>query len=366
MKLQLQRTGQCLPLRLWVASRALTGTLALGVILPYSKRLEGIFLEPLPRLSVSGPTNRSVTFALQVKLADLQKWLGMPLPNLQYLHLGGLTVNGNPHTIQISLLNLEKLSFGMTVPRFFFPESRLRYLGFINSLVTMQKLFGYLSHCEETLEKLCLDGVTMTDVDAPGEGFPSLVMPHVTELIIQTPGGDGLAELLLTNIYYPELHFLTFGASPGTRFGPWHQPPSGGIHLQNLEVLDFDDGILSARAFQDVLEGAPNIRKLVMPRFNSEDSKAAVDALVAWGAREGKDTSRLVEVVATDLRPKDMIRIIEALPSIRTLDMSRALKKGKQAGDLEEWKWLKDRVYNPVGLFSYSYCFGRYAARSIF
>ncbi|KAG8935774.1 hypothetical protein FRC00_010382 [Tulasnella sp. 408] len=329
IKLQLQRSGQCLPLRLWVTSGALTKTTVLETILPYAKRMSGLFLEPLPFASAEDlkTINRSPTFASQVKLTDVEKWIGMPLPNLLDLHLGGLTVDGQPPTIRISLPRLEKLSFGMTVPRFFFPESRLRYLGFINSLVTIEKLAGYLMHCQETLETLNLDNVTVTDLDAPGEGLRNLVMPHITEVVIRIPGGDGLAELLLTNVHYPELRSLTFSASPGRRFGAWHRPPNGRIHLPNLDVLDFDGSIMPIAAFRDILEGIRSMGKLVMPRFGSEEQLgAAVDVLVAWGRREGNDAQGLEELVATDINAKDLIKIVEALPAVRSLDVSRASK----------------------------------------
>lgn len=353
IKMQLQRSGQCLPLRLWVTSDALTKTTALDAILPYAKRLRGLFLEPLPFTPVEGlqTTYRPPTFASQVKLADVEKWIGMPLPNLRDLHLGGLTVNGQPPTIRISLPKLEKLSFGMTVPRFFFPESRLRYLGFINSLITIEKLSEYLRHSQETLETLILDEVTVTDVDAPGEGLTNMVMPQITEVVIRIPGGDGLAELLLTNVHYPELRSLTFSASPGRRFGTWHRLPIGGIQLRNLDLLDFDGGIMPLGAFQDILESTASLGKLVMPWFSSEEQlSAAVDALVAWGGRVGNGTKSLVKLVAADLDAKDLVRIIEALPAVRSLDVTRAFKKRKFArDDSEEWRWLQEHVDNLIG-----------------
>ncbi|KAG8892961.1 hypothetical protein FRC01_013850, partial [Tulasnella sp. 417] len=171
-------------------------------------------------------------------------------------------------------------------------------------------------------------------------------MPHVEEVVIQTPGGDGLASLLLTNVHYPELHSLTFGASPGKTFGPWHQPPRGDINLPNLEILNFDGGRMPTGAFRDVLESTLNVRKLVMPRFGSEEQlRAAVDALVAWSRRGGK---RLEELVVADLDVKDLVRIVRALPSVRTLDMSRTSKKGKPTGGSEEWLWLQEHVDNLV------------------
>ncbi|KAG8914323.1 hypothetical protein FRC00_014483 [Tulasnella sp. 408] len=351
-KLQLQRSGPCLPLRLWVTSGALTKTTALDAILPYAKRLSGLFLEPLPFTSAEDlqTTNRPPTFASQVKLTDVEKWIGMPLPNLRDLHLGGLTVNGQPPTIRISLPKLEKLSFGMTVPRFFFPESRLRHLGFINSLITMAKLSEYLTHCQETLETLNLDEVTVTDVDAPGEGLPDMVMPHLTEVVIRIPGGDGLAKLLLTNVHCPELRSLTFSASPGRRFGTWHHIPIGGLHLPNLDVLDFDGGIMPLEAFRDILESTASMGKLVMPWFSSEEQlSAAVDALVAWGGRAGNDTKSLIKLVAADLDAKDLVRIVKALPAVRILDVSRAFKKRKFAKESVEWRWLQEHVDNLVG-----------------
>ncbi|KAG8913537.1 hypothetical protein FRC01_004492, partial [Tulasnella sp. 417] len=317
IELQLQRTGLILPLRLWITS---AGSLKTNTFIP--------------------------SLAAQVKLADVEKWIGMPLPNLRDLHLGGLTVNGHPHTIRIFLPKLEKLSFGLTVPRFFFPESQLRYLGFVNSLVTMDKLSQYMMHCQGTLETLYLDDVTVTDMDAPGAGFPLLVMPRVEEVVIQTPGGDGFASLLLTNVHYPELRSLTFGASSGKKFGSWNPLTQGDINLPNLEILDFDGGRMPTGAFRDVLESTANIRKLVMPRFGSEEQlSAAVDALVAWSHREGK---RLEELAVVDLNAKDMVRIIQALPSVRTLDMSRTSKKREPAGDSEEWLWLQEHVDNLV------------------
>ncbi|KAG9050251.1 hypothetical protein FS837_006692 [Tulasnella sp. UAMH 9824] len=329
IELQLQRSGQCLPLRLWVTSGALTKTTALDAILPYANRMSGLFLEPLPLVSAKDlqTINRSATFASQVKLTDVEKWIGMPLPNLRDLHLGGLTVDGQPPTIEISLPKLEKLSFGMTVPRFFFPKSWLRYLGFINSLVTMAKLSEYLMHCQETLETLNLDTVTVTDLDAPGEGLRNLVMPHISEVVIRIPGGDGLAELLLTEVHYPELRSLTFSASPGRRFGAWHRPPDGGIHLPKLDVLDFDGSIMPIGAFRDILEGTRSMGKLIMPRFGSEEQlSAAIDALVGWARREGNDAESLEELVTADLSARDLARIVEALPAVRNLDVFIASK----------------------------------------
>ncbi|KAG8935775.1 hypothetical protein FRC00_010383 [Tulasnella sp. 408] len=344
MKLQLQRSGQCLPLRLWLTSGAVTQTTALDAILPYAKRLDGIFLEPLP-------LNLSPTFASPVRLNDVEKWIEMPLPNLRDLHLGAFTINEHPPTVRVSLPKLEKLSFGMTVPRFFFPQSRLRYLGFIHSLVTMSKLSEYMTHCQETLKTLNLEQVTITDVDAPGEAFPHLVMPHVTEVVIQAPGGDSLAELLLINVQYPELRSLTFSASPGRRFGPWDEPAARAIHLPDLKILDFDGGIMPIGAFRDVLNGAASVRKLVMPGFASDEQLgAAVDVLVAWSNRQGNGPKGLEELVTADLDTKDLVRIVQALPSVRTLNVSRVSKARKPAGDSEVGRWLREHVDNLVGL----------------
>ncbi|KAG8893056.1 hypothetical protein FRC01_013794, partial [Tulasnella sp. 417] len=171
-------------------------------------------------------------------------------------------------------------------------------------------------------------------------------MPHVEEVVIQTPGGDGLASLLLTNVHYPQLISLTFGTPPGKTFGSWNPIRQGDINLPNLEILDFDGGRMPTGAFRDVLESTLNVRKLVMPRFGSEEHlSAAVDALVAWSSRGGK---RLEELVVADLDVKDLVRIVRALPSVRTLDISRISKKGEPTGDSEEWLWLQEHVDNVV------------------
>lgn len=351
IKLHLQRAGEYLPLQLWVTTGALTGTAALDAILQCADRLGGIFLQPLILPSQNNNTNVLETFASQVTMTDLQKWIGIPLPNLRHLHLGALIVGGQPPTVQLTLPSLQKMSFGMAVPRFFFPESGLRYLGFISSLVTMEKLGVYFSHCRETLETLCLNGVTLTDINAPGQGFPELVMPHVTKVIILIPGGDGLAQLLLTNVTYPELRSLTFGASPGKEFGAWHHSPTGVIHFPNLDVLDFDGGILPVGAFRDILKGAEGIRKLVIPRFSSQGYlDMAVDTLVAWSGQEGRGNRRLEELVATGLNAEDMIRVVKALPSLQTLDVSGASNQGEEVRDSDEWRWLEEHVVNLIGL----------------
>ncbi|KAG9050252.1 hypothetical protein FS837_006693 [Tulasnella sp. UAMH 9824] len=344
MKLQLQRTGQCLPLRLWLTSGAVAQTTTLDAILPYAKRLDGIFLEPLQ-------LNLSPTFASPVRLNDMEKWIGMPLPNLRDLHLGAFTINEHPPTVRASLPKLENLSFGLTVPRFVFPQSGLRYLGFFSSLVTMRKLSEYMTHCQETLKTLNLEQVTMTDVDAPEGAFPHLVMPHVTEVVIKAPGGNSLAELLLTNVHYPKLCSLTFSASPGRRFGSWDEPAARDIHLPDLQILDFGGGIMPIGAFRDLLNSAPSVRKLVMPGFASEEQLgAAVNVLVAWSNRQGNGLKSLEELVTADLDTKDLVKLVQALPSVRTLDVSRVSKTQKAARDSEEGRWLREHVDNLVGL----------------
>ncbi|KAG8946151.1 hypothetical protein FRC04_012006 [Tulasnella sp. 424] len=351
LKLHLHRAGEYLPLQLWLTTAALTDTATLDAILPCADRLGGIFLQPLLMPSQDNTTDALETFASQVTMTNLQRWIGIPLPNLRYLHLGALIVGGQPPTVQLTLPNLQKMSFGMMVPRFYFPESGLRYLGFISSLVTMEKLGVYFTHCQETLETLCLDGVTLTDINAPGQGFPELVMPHVTTAVILIPGGDGLAGLLLTNVSYPELRSLTFGATSGKEFGEWHPSLAGAIHLPNLDVLDFDGGILPVGAFQDILKGAEGIRKLVIPRFASQGYlDIAVNSLVAWSGQEGRGNRRLEEVVATGLNAVDMIRVVKALPSLKTLDVSGASNEGGEVRDSDEWRWLEEHVVNLIGL----------------
>ncbi|KAG8992171.1 hypothetical protein FRB90_001067 [Tulasnella sp. 427] len=353
LKLRLKLAGQSLSLRLWVTSDALKDTAALEVLRPCAYRFNGMFLQPLSSLAASEiSSTNSPTFASQVGIRDIEKWIALPLPNLRYLHLGGLTVDGNPPTIEQSLPKLKKLSFGMTVPRFVFPNAQLQYLGFALSLLTLQKLSEYLLHCGETLETLCLDGVTIADMGSTGEGFPALVLPHLTEMIMLTPGGNGLAKLLLTKIHCPSLHSLTFSASPGKRFGAWHrQSNSQELRIPSIDLLNFNGGTMPIGAFRDILDCTAGIRKLNLPRFGTAAQRnTAVDALISWGTRKGTDPGNVEEVVVTGLGVQDMVKIVVSLPSIKTLDVSRSTLEGKDGIYSSEWRWLVENVENLIGV----------------
>jgi len=335
----LTRSG-VMPLEIWVDSLGLGNEDALAVLHPHRQRWEVLVLGDDEDHHPSAVSNEHV-----------KSWVVGELPNLKRLHVGGVALGANDdgRPTNITLPNLESLSFWSTIPCFHFPNSPLLHtIRLEDCMISLTKLLRYLSDASESLRSFAAYNTLVTDLGGRDLEWKLIEMPSLEEVKIQADGYDGLAQDVLKNIRCPSLRTLTYRA-PNDHVTAWAPLD---LDLPLLQSLDFRDHLLPPEALRDILFASPSLQRLVLPKLNDDErAQDALEVLVQYAAYGG---GVLADVTDNGFDPTQLRRLVEALPSIQRVDVTdggfTSWEFYEEDEEKKAMKWLQENLLEIVGL----------------
>lgn len=336
------------PLTLWVELDGVGNTEAFEGLALHSFRWQALMIGNRVTVQPGEYQNESILYT-----GEATRWINSELPNLYYLHIGGLSLSANDGaTLTLSLPELRTLSFGWTVPRHHVAASpKLTMLALTSCYIPITNVVRYLVEGASSLKRVTIRNGTIT---AGLNRWPDEVnLPLLETLSVVSEGYINFLHDLLSRARFPALRSLTYESAGLDRGAPWpsHIPH---LDLARLETLDLHGHIFTSDALANVLNAAPRLRVLIMPTLPTLDAaEKAKDVLLHDGL------SRLNELHVRGVSMAWLRAIVEALPTIQMLDLTgdggHSAKEASKdevgtRAERENLKWLQERVPKIIGL----------------